>query len=559
MWNGVIAARDLSRIYDLASILVRYGAGDLVRRMGLDGTLARLGKVLPLDQLEVLVAMPAPMRLRCALEEMGATFVKLGQVLSTRVDLLGPDWIAELSKLQNRVPAVDYSQIHAQIVEDLGAEPEAVFLTFDRVPLAAASIAQVYRARLADGTEVVVKVRRPGLRPMVDADLRLLRRAARAIEVHIPELRQFHPVALVQQFCAALSLELDLAAEGRHAERIAASFSGSDYLVVPRVYWEYTGERLNVQQFIDGIAVTDLAQLDTAGFDRRLLAQRGAQAIFKMMLEDGFFHADPHPGNVFALTGDRFCLIDFGMVGRLSQARRQQVVELLYGLVQRDARRVTDLLLDWTEGADVDEDVLLQEVDGFIDRYHGVPLGKLDLAGMLIEVTTILRTHRLALPADLALLIKVCITLEGMGRSLDPDFDMARQAAPFLRRAMRARFSPQSIMDEGRRALLETAGVVAEVPRLLRRLLRSARGGKMKVHIEVSHLESFSRQIDHSANRLTVGVVLAALVIGSSITMTVKGGPMLLDLPLFGLMGFVGATLAGAWLIVSIWGSGGGK
>lgn len=559
MWNGVIAARDLSRIYDLASILVRYGAGDLVRRMGLDRSLARLGKILPLGQLEALVAMPAPVRLRCALEEMGATFVKLGQVLSTRVDLLGPEWIAELSKLQNRVPAVDYSTIHAQIVEDLGAEPEAVFLTFDRVPLAAASIAQVHRARLADGTEVVVKIRRPGLRPVVDADLRLLRRAARAIDAHIPEFRQFRPVALVQQFCAALSLELDLAAECRHAERVAASFAGSDDIVVPRVYWEYTGERLNVQQFIDGIAVTDLAQLDAAGIDRGLLAQRGAQAIFKMMLEDGFFHADPHPGNVFALSGGRIGLIDYGMVGRLSHARRQQVIELLYGLVQRDARRVSELLLDWTEGADVDEDILLQEVDTFIDRYHGVPLGELDLAGMLIEVTTILRTHRLALPADLALLIKVCITLEGMGRSLDPDFDMARQAAPFLRRAMRARFSPHSIMGEGRRALLETAGVVSEIPRILRRLLRSARGGKMKVHIEVNHLESFSRQIDHSANRLTVGVVLAALVIGSSITMTVKGGPMLLDLPLFGLMGFVGATLAGAWLIVSIWASGGGR
>jgi ubiquinone biosynthesis protein len=559
MWDGLIAVRDVSRIYELASILVRYGAGDLLRRLGLVRALARLGKVLPMAQVEAAVALPAPERMRRALEEMGATFVKLGQLLATRVDLLGPEWTTELGKLQNRVPGVPYEQIHAQIVEDLGAEPEAVFAWFDRTPLAAASIAQVHRAQLHDGTQVVVKIRRPGLRPVVDADLRLLRLVAQAIEAHAPELRVFQPVGMARQFTESLTREMDLAAECRHAERIASGLDPADGVVVPRVYWEYTGERLNVQQYLDGIGITDLAALQAAGIEGRDLAARGANAILGMMLQEGFFHADPHPGNVFALPGGRIGLIDYGMVGRLTRRRRQEVVEMLYGLVQRDPARVTAQLLGWAEGEAADEDALTRDIDAFIDRYHGVPLGQLDLAGMLLEVMAILRSHRLSLPADLALMIKVCLTLEGMGRSLDPDFDMAGQAAPFLSRAMAARYAPRALLREGVSALAETASVASSLPGALRRLLQQLRSGKAVMRIELNQLDSFGAQINHSANRLTVGVVLAALVIGSSITMTVSGGPKLFGLPAFGFMGFIGATLAGIWLVLSIWRTGGGK
>lgn len=563
MWESLTAARDLGRLHDLAAILIRYGFGDMVGRLGLAGVLARAGRVLPLDDLAELVALPAPVRVRRALEEMGPSFVKLGQVLATRVDLFAPEWIAEFGKLQSNAPPVPFEAIRAQMVEDLGDAPEQVFAMLDQVPLAAASIAQVHRARLHDGTDVVVKVRRPGIRPVIEADLRLLQRAAQAIETKFPELRQFHPVGVVQQFKASLTRELDLAAECRHAERIADSFAGHDEVVVPAVYWDYTGERMNVQAFVDGIAVSDIAALDAAGVDRRRVARRGARVVLKMVLEDGFFHADPHAGNVFVLPLDRIAIIDFGMVGRLSQARRVQVVELLHALVEHDAERVTEVLLDWTGEAETDaptdENQLAQDIDGFVDRYHGVPLGQLDLAAMLLEVTALLRVHRLALPADLALLVKVFVTLEGLGRSLDPDFDMARQAAPYLRQVALARYRPRVLAKQGVRALVDTAGLLSSLPRELRRLLRSARGGHFRHHIEVEHLKQFSTQIGHSANRLTVGVVLAALIIGSSITLTVEGGPTLLGLPVFGLLGFIGATVAGAWLLLSIWRSGGGR
>ena len=559
--EGFVATRDLGRLHDLVAILVRHGFGDLVHRIGLEAALARAGRVLPLQRMTAMAGLSTPVRARCALEEMGPSFVKLGQVLATRVDLFPPEWIDEFGKLQDQAPAVPWNAIHAQMTEDLGAVPEEVFLSIDPAPLAAASIAQVHRARLHDGTDVVTKVRRPGIRPIVEADLRLLQHLARSIEAHFPDLRRFHPVGVVKQFKASLTRELDLAAECRHAERIAASFAAgkSAGIVVPRVHWDYTGERMNVQDFIDGIPVADIAALDAAGVDRQQVARRGAEAVLKMVLEDGFFHADPHPGNVFVLPDGRIALIDYGMVGRLSSARRAQVLVLLHALVSHRAETVTEVLLDWTGEPDIDEAQLAEDIDAFVDRYHGVPLGQLDLVGMLLEVTTLLRVHRLALPADLALLIKVFVTLEGTGRKLDPDFDMARRAQPFLRRAMRARYSPRALARGGLRGLSGMADALSTLPHDLRALLRSVRGGQFRHHIDIGHLRELGQQIDHSANRLTVGVVLAALIVGSSITMTVKGGPTLLGLPFFGLLGFVGAVVAAVWLIVSILRSGGGK
>ena len=559
MWDTLIATHDAARLQALAAILIRYGFGDLIRRLGLARALARAGRVLPLEHLEELVALPPHVRVRRALEEMGPCFVKLGQVMATRVDLFPPEWIAEFSRLQNAVPAVPFDAIRAEMREALGADPESSFQSVDATPLAAASIAQVHRARLRDGREVVVKVRRPGIRRLIEADLRLLQYAAGKVEVKFPDARRFHPLGIVRQFRASLMRELDLAAECRHAERIAANFARDRRLVVPAVHWPYTSERMNVQDFVDGIPVADLAALEAAGVDRRKVARTGAQLVLKMLLEDGFFHADPHPGNVFVLADGRIAVIDFGMVGHLSQTRRTEVVNLLSGLVERDAERVTEVLLDWTGRLDIDDAQLAIDIDAFVDRYHGLPLGELDLASMLLEVTVLLRSHRLALPADLALLIKVCLTLDGLGRSLDPGFDMARQAQPFLRRAMATQYGPRALARRSSRAMTDALALLAVLPQDLRRILRGMRSGGVHLRLQIDELHDVGRQVSHSANRLAGGLVIAALIVGSSITMTVQGGPKLLGLPFFGLLGFVGASLAGLWLLWSIFRSGGGR
>ncbi|HNG81869.1 MAG TPA: AarF/UbiB family protein, partial [Burkholderiaceae bacterium] len=290
--------RDLGRLSEIAAVLIRHGLGDMVRRFGLADALERAGHRLRWEHAADLARLPPPVQLRRALEELGPTFVKLGQILAGRSDLLGPEWISELSHLHSRVPPLPLEDLRAQLREDLGDEPEAVFARFDTEPLAAASIAQVHTAQLADGSEVIVKIRRPGIGTVIEADLRLLSRFAAVAEAEMPALAPYRPQQLVREFGRSLQRELDLACECRNAERIGANLAPLGYLVVPTVHWPLTKARINVQTRIVGIPGEQLDALDQAGYDRQLLARRGARAVLKMIVEDGFFHADPHPGNV---------------------------------------------------------------------------------------------------------------------------------------------------------------------------------------------------------------------------------------------------------------------
>lgn len=557
MWERIGGVRDLGRLQEIATVFARHGFGDLVRRIGLAGALERAGRLLHLDQGEGGHALRPPERLRAALEALGPTFVKLGQVLATRVDLLPPEWTCELEKLQNAVPALPWEAIRPQLVEDLGAAPEDVFPQLQTTPIAAASLAQAHRAWLADGTAVVLKVRRPGIVETVESDLRLLVRLAEIVDAQVPDLRRYRPVEVVRQFRASLRRELDFAAECRSAERVAANFAADPGVVVPRVHWAWTSERLNVQDFVDGIPAGDLAAVDAAGLDRAALARRGAGIVLKMVLEDGLFHADPHPGNIFFLPGGAIAVIDFGMVGYLAEHRRLEIAQLLHGLVEQDAEAVADILVDWSVGADVDEDRLQAETSMFVDRYRGVPLKDLRMGAMLSDVASLLRNHGLVLPPDLALVIKAFLTLEGFGRRLDPGFDMAGTAQPYLQRVMLRRYAPMALARRGRRGLSSLLELGGGLPRDLRRLLRAAQHGRLGARIDVPRLEAFGNQVDRAANRLTMGIITAALVIGSSIVMnSVGGGVANRWLMALGLLGFVGAVVAAVWILFSIWRSG---
>lgn len=550
----LLSPQDLGRLKEIVGVLVRHGLGDMVRRAGLADALARAGHVLHREHADELARLEPPVQVRRALEELGPTFVKLGQILAGRADLLGPEWIAEFGKLHSRVPPVPLEMLRPQLREDLGGEPEAVFAWFDSEPLAAASIAQVHRARLADGSEVVIKIRRPDILHRIEADLRLLDRVAQTADEEWPALKPYRPRQLVREFARSLRRELDFAAECRHAERIAANMSSLPEVVIPRVHWQHTGERVNVQDFIDGIPGEDLARVDREGLDRKLLAKRGARAVMKMIVEDGFFHADPHPGNVFYLPGNRLAFIDFGMIGRLSPRRREELLQLLLGLVEHRPQAVADVLLEWTgDQQQANLAQLEEEIEAFVEQYHGTPLAELHLGQMLSEVTTVLREHRLALPADLALLIKAFISLEGMGRALDPDFHMASEALPLLRKVVRARYAPKALANRSWKALTRTLGVASQLPHDISRLLRRARHGKVNVGIEIAHLRRTGDLIDRAASRLAIALVIAALIIGSSIVMTVGGGPEVMGLPALGLAGFVGASVGGIWLLRSIW------
>lgn len=555
LWQAISAVRDLGRLHDIAAVLIRYGFGDLVRRTGLAGVLERTGRALHWHVSDELARLEPPARVRRVLEELGPSFVKLGQILSTRVDLFSPEWITEFSKLQDSAIALPFSELRAQLTEDLGEPPENIFPRLETQALAAASLAQVHRAWLSDGTPVVLKIRRPGIRPLVEADLRLLKRLAEIVESEAPDLRRYRPKEVVRQFALSLRRELDFSAEGRSAERIAANFEAQADIVIPRIYWEWTCERLNVQDYIDGIPGRDTAALDASGLDRVLLAQRGSDAVLKMILEDGFFHADLHPGNIYFLPDNQIAFIDFGMVGRISEERRYQIAILLHGLVSHDAEIVSEILLDWSDNTDADSSVLQNEIDAFVDQYHGVQLRKIDIARMLSELLAILRDHGLTLPPDLALLIKAFITLEGLGRQLNPAFDMMKSSSPMIKQAMKAHTAPDALAKRGWRALLDSVSLITSLPKDLSRLLRIARRGKIQLQVELLPLKHFSDKIDRAASRLALSVITAALIIGSAIVHNAESNSSS-GLSTLGLLGFIAAASGGVWVLISIWRSG---
>jgi ubiquinone biosynthesis protein len=551
--EAISAGKDLGRVHEIASILVRCGFGGLVRRLGLGHALEQAGKTLHWKYAEETAVLEPHQRARHALEKLGPTFVKLGQVLATRVDLFPPEWIAEFELLQDAAPPLDFEDLRAQLEEDLGGPPEEIFAEFDTDALAAASIAQVHRARLHDGTEVIVKIRRPGIKRTVEADLRLMKRLAQIATRENPDAQRFRPEEVVHQFILSLRRELDLAHECRNAERVAENLADHEHIVVPKVYWQWTSERVNVQEYIDGIPGRDLAAFAAAGLDRRLIASRGASAVLRMVLVDGFFHADPHPGNIFFLHDNRIALIDFGMIGHLTEERRFQVVELLHAMVERDTTRVCEVLLEWSNNAHAPSERLVADICAFLDQYHGMALGRVDLPAMIRDMMAMLRENRLMLPADLSMMFKVFLTLDGCCRQLNPDFDLIAEARPFVRHAMIMRYTPAEVARRGWHGLSGMIELLTGLPRDLRRLVRAARGGALRVHIQVDELEHFGERLDSAISRLTIGMITAAFIIGTSIMLSVTGDTEYLAMSILAGLGFSLAALGGVWVLFSIW------
>ncbi len=554
LFETLSVARDFGRIHEISSILIKYGFGDMVSRLGVASIIESAGHALKWKEVEDLTKIEPAVRVRKALEEMGPTFIKLGQILATRADLFPPEWIVEFKKLQDQVQTVPYEDLAAQVEEDLGARPEEIFAEFCTEPLAAASISQVHKALLKNGDAAVVKIRRPGIRSIVEADLRLLASLADIAEREIKALQRYHPKEIAHQFTLSMRRELDLANECRNAERMMVNFKNDPYIVIPKIYWEWTCERINVQEYIDGIHGYDLELIDEAGLDRQLLATRGAEAVLKMILKHGFFHADPHPGNCFFLTNNRIAFIDFGMVGRLSESRRDQVLNLLRGFVDQDSQPVVKVLLQWSSSSisPHERDSLVLDVENFIDQYHDVPLKELNITDLLNDLTTLLRDHQLNLPSDLTLLLKAAITLEGLGRQLDPEFNLVEVATPLMTQIFWARYSPDALLKKGKNNFFTLAELLFDLPKDLHQLMESMRHGVLGVKIDINKPSWLSKELDRLINRLSISLVTSALIVGSSIVATTEGGSS----SVIGFLGFIGAFIGGIWLLLSIWRSG---
>jgi ubiquinone biosynthesis protein len=515
-----------ARYAEIARALSRHGLGYLIAVFGLD-------RRVPLHRRLVVAASSAdvapPAHVRLALEELGATFVKLGQILSTRPDLLPVEYQSELARLHDDARPVPGDTVRALIEEELGLPPEDLFATFDLTPLAAASIGQAHSATLADGTEVVVKIRRPGVVEQVEEDLEILKNLAVQADRRWPAVAAYDLVALVDEFAWTLRGELDYLREARNAERFAVDFADDVDVHIPAVYWATTTSRVLTLERLHGLKVSDMARLDAAGIDRRSLAERATRVTARMIFEHGFFHADPHPGNLFIEPDGRIGLVDFGMVGEIDDELREQLGILLLALGRGDADRVTAALLDLGVAVEsVDRRALRRDVTAFMRRYQGRSLGDVRVGSVINEVFAVMRRHRLQLPRELVVILKMVVMTEGMGARLDPEFQLGPVLRPYAEQLVADRMSPLFVARRLRETGMELAQLSVELPDQLRRLLtaldRDLDRDRAQVKVQIEDLEPLVGRLERTGNRMIAGVITAALVRGLA-DLTVSKSP----------------------------------
>lgn len=511
--------RHARRYRQIADALSRHGLGFVIGLAGLDRVMPFHRGWFGHPQRELPYTRPEHVRM--ALEELGPVYIKLGQMLSTRADLLPPAYLVELAKLQDAAPPVPRDVIHEELTVELGVPVEDAFASFDDVPLAAASIGQVHAASLPDGTSVVVKVRRPGVAEQVEVDLEILANLAQTAVRRWALASHYDLVGLVQEFAETLHGELDYVREGRNAERIAANFSDTPSVHVPHVFWATSTSRVLTLERVHGIKITDIATLDSAGIDRKQLAKQAAEAVLQMVFEDGFFHADPHPGNFFIQTDGRIALIDFGMVGILDAQTQEQLVSLFLAVASRHPDRLTDAVLDLgaAQGR-VDRTQLRQNLQRLVHRYIDRPLQEIEAAVLLHDVLEVTRRHRLRLPANLLMVARTVVMVEGLGAILDPEFELSNVIEPYARHLVARRYSPRLWSQRLGEAGFDAVQLGLDLPLRARRLLNDLERGTLEVGTRPTGYEPLMDQVERIANRIVLGVIAAAFIVGLAVLMS---------------------------------------
>jgi len=549
--------RTIKRYRTILGVLIKYGFGHFVEQLNIDYYLERGKRIVSPRAEKILQRHSQPQRLRMAMEELGPTFVKLGQLLSTRPDVLPRAYTDEFSKLQDEVPALPAAEIRRQIEHQLGQPVEALCQEFHDVPLAAASIAQVHRGRLYSGAEVVFKVRRPGITTTVETDIDILMGLAHLIEQHVPAMAIYDPVSLVKEFRRTIRREMNFAREAHTIDRFRANFAGDPTLYMPKVYWEHTGETVLTLEYVAGVKITDFKELTARGYNLKELASRGANAFLRQVLEHGVFHGDPHPGNIFVLPDHVLCMLDFGMVGRLSPELKQHLIDLLEALLHRDVERIIAQLLysgELTDDSDLKS--LRRDLHEFIEDYYDILLQDLRVGRLLTDFIEILTQHNIRFPADFMLLAKALITMEGLGRQLDPEFNMIDHMRPYVETLVRERFSPGNVSREVTRIAQAYGSLAKNLPRDIKEFLNRLNRNKFKIDLEHRGLERLVTDLDRSSNRIAFAVVIGALIVGSSLIMQTNKGPLLFGFPVLGFLGYSIAGLLGLWLAIGILRSG---
>lgn len=536
-WTAVKHHR---RLQHIVATLVRFGAQDVLVRLGLGRLLAGV-EAKPGESLPASTAR----RVRMALEALGPTFIKCGQILASRSDILSAQWVDELQALHSQASTLPWVELEDQVLDDLGCALDQVFAEFDTQPMAAASMAQVYRARLLTGEAVVVKVQRPGLRRQMTADLQLLESLAQLVEQN-DALAAYQPRQLVRQLAKAMLEELDFTQEGQNCDSVAQNFAQTPHIVIPSIYWAFSSQRLLVQTFLPSYTPLARDALIEQRLDPSLLAKRGAQAFIKMLLEDGLFHGDPHPGNLRAMSKNRVGFIDFGMVGRLDERRRVEVMTFMRALTEGSTETLIGVLIDWSGERVQDLSLIEQAAREYMSRHTGGPL---KMNALITDFLGLIREYRLSLPADLLVLFKALITADGVLTQLDPELDLVATAKPAVEKMLREQFEWKAAKRLGIEGLQLGRGVLADVPKLTRLMLHRLKHGVIDLKVEMPGLERLERSLRLASTRLSLALLISALLIAFG-PQIATAGPVWLGLSAVGWLAAI-ATLGG--LLAFLW------
>ena len=543
--------KNINRLRQILNILIRHGFGELVSQLHVF-RLYILGKrFLAPKSEDVRAHKSTPERLRLALEELGPTFVKLGQLMSTRADWFPDEWSTEFKKLQDKVPPFTFEQVMELVEKELGKPLTEVYASFDITPVASASIAQVHFATLKDGRELAVKVRRPEIGKILDSDISIMYVIANLIVKYVPDWARFRPVEVVREFHKTIRQELDFTIEATRADRFRRNFKDDPEAYFPRVYWEYSSKKVLTMERISGIPIDEAEPLKAAGFDLKEIAERGVRVFFRQALGDGFFHADMHPGNVFVGSKGEIIHVDFGIVGQIDDELRTYLARLLYYLMKRDFKAMAKIHRDMgLIGPNVDIREFEDSLIDIAEPIFGKPLAEINVSALLWKLIETAKRFDMHMQPNLLLLQKSMVVVEGVGRELYPKLNVWAVARPFIFKLMKKSIDPKAAVKKGYDTIIEMAEFTATLPSQLTSVFNKVINDRLRIEFAHLNLDELNARIDKTGDRLVYGMVVAALIVGSSIIVMAGKGPMLFDLPVLGLAGYVVAGILGLRLVI---------
>lgn len=544
--------RNVSRFREILSVFAKHGFGDLFDMLQLDKYLDLGTKYLKLSPRQAAPHVTRPERFRTALEELGPAFIKLGQMIGNRPDLIPADWACELEKLQDAVPPFPPAAARAQAEAQFGMPLERIFSRFSEHPIASASMAQVHEAVLLTGESVAVKIQRPGIEEIVKVDLEIMFHLAYLMEKYVQAMEILGAVTVCEEFERTLKKELDFSLEASQMERFAIASAGLKKFKVPRIHRAFTGRKVLTLEFIHGTKISNLEGIRQAGLEPAVVASSLSDILLHQVFLQGFFHADPHPGNVLVMADGVICFLDYGMVGSLSPAHRDRLMDIVIGVSNQDPSRIAKTLLQLAfQPTDSLED-LEYEVGELLETYSFVVLRDFRIGEFLNRLIRLIINHRLRMPPGFYLMLKAIVTLEGVARRLDPEFDMVETLRPFAKKALKDRLRPDRLLKEMYYGAMDLTPMLRELPAHARDILGLVKRGKLRIEFQHQGLEPMLRSHERMVNKLVFSFILAALIIGSSLVVLSGIPPKWYGVPLIGVAGFSGAGIVGLWLLISI-------